>query len=95
LEIFRIHLIRRGVDLTGIDLSDLMEFTNEWSGAEVEQCVVSALTKASLTGKPITGQDLIQAAVRIVPLATTMHEQINHIRGWAFERAVRASKRER
>ncbi|MEO8373029.1 MAG: AAA family ATPase [Candidatus Solibacter sp.] len=95
LEIFRIHLTRRGVDLAGIELSQLTEFTNEWSGAEVEQCVVSALTKASLTGKAITGQDLIQAAVRIVPLAITMHEQINHIRGWAFERAVRASKRER
>jgi len=94
LEIFRIHLTRRGVDISGIELSELTEFTNEWSGAEVEQCVVSALTKASLTGKAIAGHDLIQAAVKIVPLAITMEEQINHIRGWAFERAVRASKRE-
>jgi SpoVK/Ycf46/Vps4 family AAA+-type ATPase len=94
LEIFRIHLTRRGVDMAGIELSQLTEFTNEWSGAEVEQCVVSALTRASLTGRPITGQDLVQAAVKIVPLATTMKEQINHIRGWAFERAVRASKRD-
>jgi poly(A) polymerase Pap1 len=27
----------------------------------------------------------------VVPLAQTMKEQINHIRSWAFERAVRAS----
>jgi hypothetical protein len=26
-----------------------------------------------------------------VPLSSTMKEQINHIRSWAFERAVRAS----
>ena len=32
-----------------------------------------------------------QIAVKIVPLSRTMKEQINHIRGWAFERAVRAS----
>jgi len=28
-----------------------------------------------------------------VPLSRTMNEQINHIRAWAFERAVRASLR--
>ena len=93
LEIFKIHLTRRGVDLAGIDLSQLTEFTKGWSGAEVEQCVVSAITKSRLTDTPITGTDLIQAAVKIVPLSRTMEEQINHIRGWAFERAVRASRR--
>jgi SpoVK/Ycf46/Vps4 family AAA+-type ATPase len=93
LEIFKIHLARRGVDATGIDLDQLMEFTKGWSGAEVEQCVVSALTKARLNDTEVTGQDLIQAAVKIVPLSRTMEDQINHIRGWAFERAVRASRR--
>ena len=93
LEIFKIHLDRRGVDTSGIDLGQLTEFTKGWSGAEVEQCVVSAVTKARLTDTPITGQDLVQAAVKIVPLSRTMHEQINHIRGWAFERALRASRR--
>jgi SpoVK/Ycf46/Vps4 family AAA+-type ATPase len=93
LEIFRIHLGRRGVDATGMDLNQLTEFTKGWSGAEVEQCVVSAITKARLTETKITGQDLVQSAVKIVPLSRTMEEQINHIRGWAFERAVRASRR--
>ena len=55
--------------------------------------MVSALTKARLTDTVVTGQDLVQAAVKIVPLSRTMEEQINHIRGWAFERAVRASRR--
>jgi hypothetical protein len=54
---------------------------------------VSALTKARLTDTHVTGEDLIHAAVKIVPLSRTMEEQINHIRGWAFERAVRASRR--
>jgi SpoVK/Ycf46/Vps4 family AAA+-type ATPase len=93
LEIFKIHLTRRGVDTSEIDLGQLMEFTKGWSGAEVEQCVVSALTKARLTDTEVSGQDLVQAAVKIVPLSRTMEEQINHIRGWAFERAVRASRR--
>ena len=95
LEICKIHLLRRGVDISGIDLTPLPEFTKGFSGAEVEQAVVSALTKSRLSGAPLTAQDVIQAAVKIVPLSRTMEEQINHIRGWAFERAVRASKRER
>src|ERR1035437_2628175 len=93
IEILKIHLTRRGVDVAGIDLDQLTEFTKGWSGAEVEQCVVSALTKARLTDTEVTGQDLVQAAVKIVPLSRTMEEQINHIRGWAFERAARASRR--
>jgi hypothetical protein len=30
-------------------------------------------------------------SVKIVPLSRTMHEQIDHIRAWAFERAALAS----
>ncbi len=93
IEIFKIHLARRGVDASRFNLANLMQFTNGWTGAEIEQCVVSALTKASLENTEVTEQDLIGVAVKIVPLSRTMKEQINHIRGWAFERAVRASPR--
>ena len=91
LAILKIHLIRRGIDISGFNLDQLMEFLVGWTGAEIEQCVVSAITKARLADRELTEQDLILTAVRIVPLSRTMKEQINHIRGWAFERAVRAS----
>jgi len=93
IEVFKIHLARRGVDVTDFRLEQLTEFTIGWTGAEIEQCVVSAVTKAQLAGRPVTGQDLISVAVKSVPLSRTMKEQIDHIRGWAFERAVRASPR--
>ncbi len=91
IEIFRIHLTRRGVEASGFELAKLTQFTNGWAGAEIEQCVVSALTKARLANREVSMDDLIRVAVKTVPLSRTMHEQINHIRGWAFERAVRAS----
>jgi SpoVK/Ycf46/Vps4 family AAA+-type ATPase len=93
IEIFRIHLTRRGVDPSDFNLQQLKEITTGWSGAEVEQCVVSAITKSRISGQPLTARDLIDVAVKIVPLSRTMKEQINQIRGWAFERAVRASPR--
>jgi len=91
IEIFRIHLTRRGVDVSKFNLAQLTQFTGGWTGAEIEQCVVSAITKARLADRELTEQDLISVAVKIVPLSRTMKEQINHIRAWAFERAVRAS----
>jgi len=91
IEIFKIHLSRRGVDAAAFDLGQLTQFTNGWTGAEIEQCVISALTQARLEDREITEQDLISIAVKLVPLSRTMKEQISHIRAWAFERAVRAS----
>ncbi len=91
IEIFKIHLSRRGVDLAGFNFADFTQFTVGWTGAEIEQCVVSAITKARLEDRPMTPDDLISVAVKLVPLSRTMKEQINHIRAWAFERAVRAS----
>jgi SpoVK/Ycf46/Vps4 family AAA+-type ATPase len=91
LEIFKIHLTRRGVDASRFNLGQLMQFTVGWTGAEIEQCVVSAITRARLADRDIIEHDLISVAVKMVPLSRTMKEQINHIRGWAFERAVKAS----
>jgi len=93
IEIFKIHLRRRGVDPAGFHLEQFTQFTVGWTGAEIEQCVVSALTKAKLADREMTEDDLLSVAVSIVPLSRTMKEQINHIRSWAFERAVRASVR--
>ncbi len=90
-EIFRIHLSRRGVDSASLNLPQLTKLTNGWTGAEIEQCVVSALTRARLANREVTQNDLIDVAAKFVPLSRTMKEQISKIRSWAFERAIRAS----
>ena len=56
MEIFKIHLGRRGVDASRFDLDQLTEFTNGWTGAEIEQCVVSAVTKARLADREVSGR---------------------------------------
>ena len=79
------------MDLSAFQLDELTKFTAGWTGAEIEQCVVSAITRARLEDRDVTEQDLIGIAAKLVPLSRTMKEQIGHIRNWAFERAVRAS----
>ena len=94
VEIFRIHLQRRGVDPAAFNLERLKRFTKGWTGAEVEQCVVSAFTAARLQDREVTDEDILNATSSVVPLSKTMKEQVDHIRAWAFDRAVRASPRE-
>ncbi len=94
IEIFEIHLKKRGIDPEGLELHRLKKITQGWTGAEIEQCVVSALTQARLQNKTIRFEDLHKAAVGVIPLSKTMHEQVEHIRSWAYDRAVRASPRE-
>ncbi len=92
LEIFRIHLERRGVGSADFNFAQLTQFTVGWTGAEIEQCVISAITRAR-AGRPRSdraGSDRVSRS-KLVPLSRTMKEQISHIRGWAFERAVRAT----
>ncbi len=94
MEIFRVHLRRRGLDPSRFNLEPLKKFTKGWTGAEIEQCVVSALTTAHLQDRELTDADLFNLTANVVPLSKTMKEQVEMIRNWAFDRAVRASPRE-
>ena len=91
VEIFKIHLDRRGVDPATLGVERLTRLTKGWTGAEVEQCVVSAITRAKLEERELSMEDLLRTAGKIVPLSKTMKEQVDHIRSWARDRAAPAS----
>jgi SpoVK/Ycf46/Vps4 family AAA+-type ATPase len=94
IEVFRIHLEKRGINSNELQIHRLKRITHGWTGAEIEQCVVSALTQVRLKNKTMEFEDLHQAAIGVIPLSKTMREQVDHIRSWAYDRAVRASPRE-
>jgi ATP-dependent 26S proteasome regulatory subunit len=94
VEIFRVHLRRRGTNPDDFNLERLKRFTKGWTGAEIEQCVVSAFTAAHLDDHQLNDEDLLNATSNVVPLSKTMKEQVDLIRAWAYDRAVRASPRE-
>jgi SpoVK/Ycf46/Vps4 family AAA+-type ATPase len=90
-EIFRIHLEKRGREAGRFDLEALAEATPEFSGAEIEEAINSALYDAFYDRADITTPHLLAAATQTVPLAKTMAEQISHLRSWAEGRARNAS----
>lgn len=92
-EICRIHLQKRGFDPKSMEVERLRQFTRGWTGAELEQCVVSAITTAKLADRELQSDDLLNMTAKIVPLSRTMKEQVEAIRAWALDRAVRTAPR--
>jgi AAA+ superfamily predicted ATPase len=90
MEIIRIHLARKGVPLNIFDYAPLVKVTEGFNGAEIEQGVIQALFRAFSENRSIKQNDLFIALEGIVPLSTTMKEQIKTLERWAFNRALRA-----
>lgn len=90
--ILSIHLTRNDADLSKVNLNMLIKVTEGFNGAEIEQAVNGAMIEAFNSGRPINEQDIVIAAGNIVPLSTTMREEIGRMERWAYNRAIPASK---
>lgn len=91
LEVLDIHLRRRGRNPQNFDLTLLVEETEMFSGAELEQVIISGLFHAFSESRPLDITDLVEASREIVPLAYTMDDQLKDLREWARPRARRAT----
>lgn len=77
------------IDAAAVDA--LIEVSENYSGAEIEQAVIVALYEAFAERRPTTIADLTQAITNMIPLAVTQAEEVQTIRAWAEVRAVRAT----
>jgi SpoVK/Ycf46/Vps4 family AAA+-type ATPase len=90
-EIFRIHIHRHQRPVEQFDLAALAAASKDFSGAEIEEAINSALYDAFYEQRDITTGSVLAALAQTVPLAKTMDEQINRLRNWAEGRARNAS----
>jgi len=86
--IFAIHLAKRRQEPSAFELEQLAAATAGFSGAEIEQAVVSALYAAQAQKKPLATAHIIAEAQRTKPLSVVMKEKIDTLRLWANERTV-------
>jgi len=86
-EILAIHLNKRKRNPANYDLAALAKETKGYSGAELEQIVVSSLYDAFDAGTDITQEILVNEAHAQVPLSRMMSEEIDELRTWATLRA--------
>jgi SpoVK/Ycf46/Vps4 family AAA+-type ATPase len=87
-QIFSIHMQKRGIDSVEIDLDNIVAASEGFSGAEIEQVVVSARYAVQANGDAITTKTLRAEIAATRPLSVVMAEQIAQLRQWAADRTV-------
>lgn len=96
--IFKLHLtkILKGSVSESFDVSEnlintLVNMTDGFAGAEIEQVIISAVFDAYSEDRVLKREDLYKSISNTVPLSVTQQEQIESIREWANVRAVAAT----
>ncbi len=90
-EIFRIHLQKRDIATDKFDLDRLATISNGFSGAEIEQAIVSALYAAHAENAPLKQIQVLEELLETKPLSVVMAEKVASLRAWASERTVSAN----
>ncbi len=101
-KIFKVHINKRiaGNEVAHELKADddvtmrLAKMTDGYTGAEIEQILISALYEAYYKERGMTEADVVKAIEETVSLATTQKEQIAELRDWAKQRAVLATAQE-
>lgn len=88
--ILTIHLRNREHNPATFDLDSLARSSSGFSGAELEQAVVSALYAAHARNEELASQHVLAEIEATRPLSIVMRERIDALRDWAAERTVRA-----
>jgi SpoVK/Ycf46/Vps4 family AAA+-type ATPase len=89
-ECFAIHLRSRGLDPTGFDLDRLAEASEGFTGAGIEQAVVSALYGIEAKTGGLGTEKMLAELASTQPLSVVMDVQIQALRAWARGRTVPA-----
>lgn len=89
--IAQIHLRLRHVDFEKEQVIAIAESTQGFTGAEIEQVIVSALYSAKAQQKTLTVEHVLNAVDATVPISVVRSEDIQALRHWAKERAVMAN----
>jgi AAA+ superfamily predicted ATPase len=89
--IVHIHLVKRSQDPARFDVEALVQRTDGYSGAEIEQVIVAGLYTAMAARAALDTATLLDEAARTKPLSVVMAERVAALRGWAQGRTVAAN----
>jgi len=83
-DIFRVQLQKRNRNPESFDITALAQNTENFSGSEIEEAVISGMFIAWNDGKrEVTTEDIIAGAKAITPMAVGMAGKIESLRSWA------------
>lgn len=87
-EIFKVHISKRNQDTERFDLNDLVKKSLNYSGAEIEEAVISGLYDAFVDNeRALSTRDILTSLQEIKPVATSREAEIARLRSWAANHA--------
>ena len=86
----KIHRKRRGLDPLNFDLATLAQASQGFSGAEIEQAVISARYTSRAVDQEVSQALLVNELMKTRPLSVVMREKLTALRQWAKGRTVNA-----
>jgi SpoVK/Ycf46/Vps4 family AAA+-type ATPase len=86
--IFAIHLSKRDQALKDFDIERLATASKGFSGAEIEQAIVSSLYAAHAKREALSTGHILDEIARTRPLSVVMAERVATLRDWAAGRTV-------
>jgi SpoVK/Ycf46/Vps4 family AAA+-type ATPase len=89
-DIFRIHLAKRAQEPAAFDVTALARAADGFSGAEIEQVIISGLYESHANEAPLDTAILAGEIRATRPLSVIRAEEIHDLRVWAMERTVMA-----
>jgi AAA+ superfamily predicted ATPase len=93
-EIFKIHITKKRRKPESFDLDSLAQVSQGFSGAEIEEAIISAMYDAFYDGQEVSNIYILNAVKATVPLSRMMAEELNGLREWAKQRARPATQYE-
>jgi DNA polymerase III delta prime subunit len=88
MELFQIHLQKRGLQAGKNHLELLAKESNGFSGAEIEQAVIAALYRANRQQQKVGATHILEQLNITKPLSVLRSEEITALRRWAKSRTV-------
>lgn len=92
--ILELHLTKANRKPSNYNLSVLVNETNGFTGAELEEVINTGLYQAFYENNELKDNHLLDAIANTTPISVTMKEDIESLRSWAKERARNASNEE-
>ncbi|HVK54841.1 MAG TPA: hypothetical protein VM532_07400, partial [Burkholderiales bacterium] len=80
----------RRINAADFDLDALAQASDGFSGAEIEQAIVSAIYEALAADAGLNAEHVMQELRRTRPLSVVRAEDVAALRAWAAERTVSA-----
>lgn len=87
-KIFEIHLGNRNLNPEDFSLPELVAASGGFSGAEIEQAIVSALYSALAREEEVNTTLMLEELGSTSPLSVVMADRFGELRRWARERSV-------